>query len=106
MSRGKRPFLIVAALIVLLIAPVALLKYLNYSAERNAEAFCGNIQLGSNISVAIQAAHAKKIRGLNFANPLNYTFYFPGVMFDKAVCDVWIDPKGRVVSKHAEMEDD
>ena len=34
------------------------------------------------------------------------TFYFPGFMFNQAVCEVSVDKNGKVLTIYAEMEYD
>jgi hypothetical protein len=82
--------------------------YLNWSAERRARAFCEEIALGSDVSLAVANAKGRKI--LQGSNPVGsvteYSFYFPGTMFDKAVCRAEVDRNEKVVSKGADMEYD
>ena len=70
--------------------------YSNWSAGRNARVFCEAIPVGSAISAATAKADERKI--LWGADRL-YRFYFPGAFFDKGICDVEVDPQGRVLRK-------
>jgi len=83
---GKVAFVIAAALGAI----VACVGYLNWSAERKAKAFCDDIAVGSDISLAIEKAKDKK---LLYGDSRGYTFYFPGLVFDEAVCEESIDPE-------------
>jgi hypothetical protein len=83
---------------------ITLCWYVNWAAERDARAFCDEIELGEDISIAIKKAGLKKILDGKWADPPNHTFYFPGMIFDKAVCEVSVNNKGRVVSKASQME--
>jgi hypothetical protein len=96
---GKVAFAIVAVLGTM----VACVSYLNWSAESKARAFCDSVAIGSDISLAVERAKDKK---LLYGDYQGYTFYFPGLMFDKAVCQVSIDSNRKVTSKHSEMEYD
>ena len=84
-------------------AMVACVFYANWSADRKAKAFCDAINVGSDISLTIDKAKKNKIF---FGNFQGFTFYFPGTGFDKAVCEVSVDPNGKVTSKNSEMEYD
>lgn len=57
----------------------------------------------SSISSAI--ARAKDER-LLWGSERFYTFYFPGAIFDKALCEVEVDQNGLVVRKGSAMEYD
>ena len=81
-----------------------LVAYLNWSANRGARNFCADIAIGSNISVTVAKAKERKI--LQGSSGQEYTFYFPGFVFDKAVCEVVVNPGGTVVSKGHVMEYD
>jgi hypothetical protein len=96
---GKVAFVIVAALGAIL----ACLSYPNWSAERKARKFCDEIDIGSDISLAIEKANDKKSF---YGDDQGYTFYFPGMVFDKAVCQVSVDANRKVTSKMSEMEYD
>ena len=98
------PFVILACAIVAVVGTaVACTAYLDWSAERQAKAFCNDVPIGSDISLAVERAKDKK---LLYGDYRRYTFYFPGMVFDKAVCEIWIDPNRKVTSKHSEMEYD
>jgi hypothetical protein len=94
---------VAVVIVAVLGTPVACVYYLNWSAERKAKAFCDDVAIGSDISLAIEKAKDKK---LLYGDYQGYTFYFPGMVFDKAVCEVSIDPSRKVTSKHSEMEYD
>ena len=96
---GKVAFGIVVALAALLTS----VWYVNWAAERNARQFCAAIEIGSDISLAIARAEDKKIF---YGDAQGYTFYFWGMVFDKAVCEVSIDSNRKVTAKHSEMEYD
>jgi hypothetical protein len=84
-------------------AMVACLFYINWSAERRAKTFCDEIAIGSDISDATRKVKNKK----NFyGDSQQYTFYFWGFVFDKAVCEVSVDQNQKVTAKHSEMEYD
>jgi hypothetical protein len=84
-------------------AMVACVFYINWSAERNARKLCDAIEIGSDISVATQKVKDKR---LDYGDSQGYTFYFWGMVFDKAVCEVSIDQNRKVTAKHSEMEYD
>jgi len=84
-------------------AIVGCVYYLNWSAEQKAKKFCANIDPGSDIAVATEKANRM---GIPYGSYGGYTFYFPGTMFDKAICAVSVDRTGKVTSKVAEMEYD
>jgi hypothetical protein len=96
---GKLTLGIVAALG----AMVACVSYINWSAERKATKFCDEIEIGSDVSLAIEKAKQKKIFHSDFPP---YNFYFWGIVFDKAVCEVSVDHNRKVTAKHSEMEYD
>jgi hypothetical protein len=84
-------------------ALVAVIFVPNWVAERRARAFCDQIPFGSDISVAVSRANDKKIL---WGSNRFYTFYFPGLIFDKAVCNVSVTEDGKVKSKGALLEID
>jgi hypothetical protein len=84
-------------------AIVGWIYYLNWSAEKKASAFCADIIVGSDIALAVQKANRL---GVHYGSYKGYTFYFPGMIFDKAICAVSVDQGGKVVSKASEMEHD
>jgi len=90
-------------IVVAFAAMVACVSYVNWAAERKAKAFCDNIAVGSDISLALEKAKKQEIFHSDFPP---YNFYFWGVVFDKAVCEVSVDANRKVVSKVAEMEYD
>lgn len=96
---GKISLVIVALFGVM----VACVGYVNWAAERKAKAFCDDIAVGSDISLALDKA--KKQEVFHDDSP-PYNFYFFGVVFDKAVCEVTVDANRKVVSKVSEMEYD
>jgi hypothetical protein len=83
-------------------AAVGFVAYINWRAERSARAFCGAILIGSEIGTATSTAKDAKIFFGESGG--QYTFYFPGVIFDKAVCEVSVSKEGKVISRKAEME--
>jgi hypothetical protein len=82
-------------IVVVLGAIVACVSYLNWSAERKATKFCDEIEIGSDISVAIRKAKDKKDY---YGDSQQYTFYYWGMVFDKAICEVSIEERQRPVS--------
>jgi hypothetical protein len=84
-------------------AIVGFVLYSDWSAERKAQAFCDEIDLGSDISTTIVKAKDRKILQGSYQG---YSFYFPGNMFTKAVCEVSVDKNQKVASKHSKMEYD
>jgi hypothetical protein len=94
---------VASAVILLCVAAVACILYLNWHVERRAREFCDEIAIGSDISTATARAKERKVF---WGSAGGYTFYFPGFAFDKAVCAVSVDQGGKVVSKHSEMEYD
>ena len=94
---------VVLVIVVVLGAMVAGVFYVNWAAERNARKFCDAIAIGSDISIATQKV---KDKSLYYGDSQGYTFYFWGVVFDKAVCEVSIDQNRKVTAKHSEMEYD
>ena len=90
--------------VVLLAGLFGVVAYVNWAAEKKANQFCSQIEIGTQISLA--AAKAKS-QGVFFGSDAkSYTFYFFGFVFDKAICDVTIGADGKVVSKYAGMEYD
>jgi hypothetical protein len=103
-KRLLRISLTTAAVVVGAFAVIAAcVRYLDWSADRTAKAFCDAIKPGSEIASAIEHAKGKKIL---YGSSGAYTFYFPGTMFNKAVCTVSVDQAGKVTSKSSEMEYD
>jgi hypothetical protein len=82
---------------------VGCVYYLDWSAKRKANEFCARIDLGSAITVV--TAKASRL-GILYGSDAGYTFYFPGTMFNKAICAVSVDNTGNVVSKVVEIEYD
>lgn len=82
---------------------VAALFFPNWAAERRAREFCGEISIGSDISAVTAKANDRKIF---WGKNGGYTFYFPGMIFDKAVCEVSVGRDGKVISRISEMEND
>lgn len=80
-------------------------RYSDWSAERNAHAFCDAIPIGSAISSAIARAKDGSVRWWA-PQERYYRFLFPGAFFEQAVCDVEVDQHGSVVRKAAEMQYD
>jgi hypothetical protein len=108
-GRSRRKILytilaIVSIPVILLAALFAYVTYVNWSSERRATAFCGEIEIGSDVSRVVDKAKSRSIFYGSDAN--SYTFYFFGFVFDKAVCDVSVTADGKVKSKAAEMEYD
>jgi len=107
---------IVTATVVLLAASVlGLSAWANWSAERDARRFCDETPIGSDISAATARADDRKLMwgagGKYYHDaPVGegspYTFYFFGAVMDKAVCEVSFDRKGKVRTRHSEMEYD
>ena len=75
----------------------------NWVAARRAREFCDETPIGSDISAAIIRANERKIL---WGSHRFYTFYFPGLILDKAVCNVSVAEDGRVKAKGALMEID
>jgi hypothetical protein len=96
---GKIALVIVALFGVM----VACVSYVNWAAERKAKAFCDDIAIGSDISQALEKA---KKRDVFHDDTPPYNFYFFGVVFDKAVCEVSVDANRKVISKASNMEYD
>ena len=106
MTAKKNPRLLIrfgAGIVLILVALVGIGLYLNYSAEKNARQFCAEIPVGSDIAIAVAKA---KDSGIRHWYEEWHTFYFPGSMFDVAVCEVSTDPQGRVKAKSARIERD
>lgn len=90
--------------VLVLLAYVGCVLYSVSAAEKNAEKFCDEIALNSDISLAVNKAIDRKIP---FDGNAGYTFYFPtAVLFDRATCGVSVDSDNRVISKHWQMEYD
>ena len=87
----------------MIMPPLACVFYIDWAAERRAKIVCQEIALGSDISEAIRTVRDKKDF---YGDSQQYTLYFWGLVFDKAVCKVSIDPNRRVTAKHSEMEYD
>jgi hypothetical protein len=104
-SRRKIVYTILAIVsipVVLIAALFALVIYINWSAERKAAAFCNDIAIGSEIALAVDKAKRQKVF---YGTGSDYTFYFFGFVFDKAVCTVSVTD-GKATSKASEMEYD
>ena len=91
------------ALLALCGVLIAGIYYVNWSAEKKAKLFCDEILVGSDVSLAINRAKQGKIF---YGDYRGFTFYFPGFVFDKAVCAVTVDSDRKVTSKGSEMEYD
>ena len=103
-SRYVKATVIVISVVILGCAVfVASIVYANWSAEKRAREFCDEIPIGSDISTATARANHRKILWGPYRG---YTFYFPGFIFDKAVCEVDVDQHGKVVKKGSAMEYD
>ena len=104
---AKSTIKIVSTVVLLLIggagAFLAVVFVPNWVAERRAREFCDRISIGSNISAAIADAKERKIL---WGAGEYYTFYFPGLIMDKAVCDVSVTHDGKVKAKSAVLEID
>jgi hypothetical protein len=99
-----RVFLTISIVAVGVFALIAgCVRYLDWSAERRAMAFCDDVKAGSDIALAVERAKSKRIL---YGFSTRYTFYFPGTMFNKAVCTISVDRTGKVTSKSSEMEYD
>jgi hypothetical protein len=94
---------LVLAVAIAFSALVGAVLYANWSAERSAREFCSMIPIGSDISAATTVATSK---GIHWGSYGGYTFYFPGFIFDKAVCEVSTSKEGKVISRRSEMEYD
>jgi hypothetical protein len=98
---------IVSATLLVLIACagvfLAVMFLPNWVAERRARAFCDEIPIGSDISSATARANSRKIL---WGSHDFYTFYFPGLILDKAVCEVSVTQEGKVKAKSASLEVD
>ena len=99
----KNIALVAASLILGAAALLAVGLYVDRSAERDARAFCDATPIGASISIAIAKANAKKVL---WGTARFYSFYFPGVIFDKAICEVEVDEHGIVVRKGYVVEHD
>ena len=99
----KATVIVIAVVILGCTAFVACIVYANWSAERRAREFCDDISIGSDISAATARANHRKILWGPYRG---YTFYFPGFIFDKAVCEVEVDQHGKLVKKGSVMEYD
>ena len=86
-------------------AMVSCVIYIDWSAERKARAFCDEIAVGSDISTAIEKSKSENIlHGPHEGSYKGYTFYFPGVVFSKAGCEVAVNQDGKVTAKGSSME--
>jgi hypothetical protein len=107
LSSLKKPvfvlFKIAAVLLACYGALIGGVWYVNWLAERRARAFCDEVAIGSDIFPILDNAKRQKIDYSDFPP---YTFYFFGMVFDKAVCTVEIDSNRKVTSKNTEMEYD
>ena len=102
----KSAFAIISVPVIL----IALVEYINWSAEREAQAFCDAIEPGSDISLAVTKFEEKlgKRGALHYGSveDKGHTFLFPGFMFDKAVCGVSVASDGKAISKYSQMQYD
>ena len=98
---------IISKITLLLIAGagalVAVVFFPNWLAARRAQQFCDETPIGSDISAAIIRANERKTL---WGSHRFYTFYFPGLILDKAVCNVSVAEDGKVKAKGALMEID
>jgi hypothetical protein len=115
MKDARKPVNRYIKIVVILVSAISLffgvvvvyVVYADWSAERKARAFCGEIALGSNVSIAIDKAKGRKILyGPHEGSYQGYNFYFPGSMFNNAVCEVSVDKDGKVLAKGSVMEYD
>jgi hypothetical protein len=107
MRLSNLSFRIVLVLGVCLVAIVACIAYVDWSAQRRARAFCDGIAIGSDVATAIAEAKSEGIlEGPHEGTYSGRTFYFSGVVFSKAVCEVSVGQDGKVANKGSRMERD
>jgi hypothetical protein len=97
---------------------IAFVWYANRSAEREAREFCDGIAQGTDIALAIakmekqtgfekRAGEKTSVRHVGFPDEglakNSHTFIYPGFIFDKAECTVWLDQNGKVTSSFSKM---
>lgn len=88
-------------------AMVSCAVFLDWSAEKKADAFCDETAIGSDISTAIARAKNKGIlQGPREGAYKGHAFYFSGFVFSKGVCEVSVGQYGKVTSKFSSMERD
>jgi|GEM_PF-3427029 len=95
-------------------------EYLNWAAAKDAQAFCGEIEIGSDITLSIANFQKEigfvkieggksSIRHFGFPNlpelaPKDgHTFKFPGFLMVDAYCEVSLDQNGKVISKRSSV---
>jgi len=107
-TRATRAKLLIDAIAVVLLLLGAWVAYVlksTSSAERNAQQFCDEITVGSDVGPAVAKAEDRKL--LYGLHEQTYTFYFPtDTLFDKAICQVSVSSDGKVLSKGSVMEYD
>jgi hypothetical protein len=79
-----------------------------HAAELRSRTFCEKISVGSNVQSAVNEASSKSVLygSIVKESGTDYSFYFPAVMFNKAVCYVSSDKSGTVISRTSIMEYD
>jgi hypothetical protein len=114
--------LVIASIPVVLIALfAAIVYYANWSAERDAEALCDSIPLGSDIVPTIrkfekdigfikQPGGKETVRHYGYPDSGPYTdghrFMFFGMWMDKAYCGVSLTQDGKVKAKNVYLHED
>lgn len=80
----------------------------DHTAELKSRTFCEKIAVGSNALSAVEAASSQNVLYGSIAKEsgTDYSFYFPAIMFNKAVCYVSSDKNGTVTSRVSIMEYD
>jgi hypothetical protein len=96
-------------------------SYINWSAERDAQALCDSIPLGSEIVPTIrkfekdigfvaQPGGKETVRHYGYPDSGNHTnghrFMFFGIWMDKAYCDISLTQDGRVKAKSAYLREE
>jgi hypothetical protein len=92
------------ALVVTLFALVGAGLLVDWIALKRARAFCESIPVGSNVPDAVARARAEHIPS---ASSGDYrAFYFQGLVFNKAVCELRVRNDDTVLQKEAVMQYD
>src|SRR6185436_12325097 len=89
-------------------ALVGYAAYANHAAERDAGAFCGNVQPGTDVDAVIARARAqgRRYRGSRVEDGKEiHDLVFPGWVLNAVVCRV-VAVNGKVISRETIKEDD
>ncbi len=105
---AKKIVVVVLAILAFGGVLVGAILWVDRSAELRARTFCEKITVGSNVMSAVKEASSQSVLYGSIAKQsgTDYSFYFPAIIFNKAVCYVSSDKNGTVISRASIMEYD